>query len=184
MTRIPHDDKLLGIYLNDHLAGATAGVELAKRVTGEHRGEAAGQVMARLAEEIAEDRDALLDALAALEVPVRHYKAWLGWVGEKLGRLKPNGRLLSKSPLSKVIGLEMMRLGIEGKASGWRTLRTRAEHDSRLDADRFDALIDRAHRQAEQVERLRVVAAAEAFGGEDDPAVTMDGVEKDRRSPG
>jgi hypothetical protein len=182
MTRIPHDDKMLGIYLNDHLAGATAGVELAKRLAGEHRDEAAGQVMARLVEEIAKDRDALLDTLAALDIPVRHYKTWLGWLGEKIGRLKPNGRLLSQSPLSKVIGLEMMRLGIEGKASGWRSLRTRAEHDSRLDADRFDVLIDRAHRQAEEVERLRVVAAAEAFGGEADPSVTMDGVEKDRSS--
>jgi hypothetical protein len=37
--RSGHD--LLGIYLNDHLAGATGGLELARRVAGSHRGPAA-----------------------------------------------------------------------------------------------------------------------------------------------
>jgi len=160
-----NDDKLLGVYLNDHLAGATAGVELAKRLAGEHRDQAGGQAMARLAQEVADDRDELLDVLTALDVPVRHYKTWLGWVGEKVGRLKPNGRVFSRSPLSQVIELELMGLGIEGKASGWRTLRTRAADDTRLDEDRFDVLLDRAHQQAETVERLRVLAAVAAFGG-------------------
>jgi hypothetical protein len=180
MTRTPHDDKMLGVYLNDHLAGATAGVELIKRLAGENRDRAGGQVLARLAQEIADDRDELLDVLAALDVPVSHYKAWMGWVGEKVGRLKPNGRLFSRSPLSQVIELEMMGLGIEGKASAWRSLRTRAAEDARLDEDRFDVLLDRAHRQAETIERLRVVAALAAFGGAADPSVTTHGTEEDR----
>jgi hypothetical protein len=154
---------MLGIYLNDHLAGATGGVELARRLAGEDHSE----VMARLAEEIAEDRDALVEMMAALDIPVRQYKIWLGWTGEKVARLKPNGRVVSRSPLSHVIGLEMMRLGIEGKASGWRTLRARK--DSRLDTNRLDRLIDRAHQQATQVEQLRERAAEEAFDVERNP---------------
>ena len=34
---------LLKIYLNDHLAGATAGVELARRTLRENKGNAVGQ---------------------------------------------------------------------------------------------------------------------------------------------
>jgi hypothetical protein len=184
MTTTPQDDKMLGVYLNDHLAGATAGVELVKRLAGENRDRSGGQALARLAQEIADDRDALLDVLAALDIPVRHYKAWMGWVGEKFGRLKPNGRLFTRSPLSQVIELEMLGLGIEGKASGWRTLRTRAAQDARLDEDRFDGLLDRAHRQAETVERLRVLAAVAAFGGVADPSVTAHGAEGDHGSKG
>jgi|SRR5262245_31203383 len=105
--------------------------------------------------------------LAALDVPVRTYKSWAMWTAERLGRLKLNGRLLRRSPLSRVLDLEAMLLGVEGKAAGWRTLRARAESDTRLDAGRLDALIDRAYLQIDELERLRVKAAAEVFGGVD-----------------
>lgn len=174
MTTIPSDDKLLGHYLNDHLAGATAGTELIKRLAGENRDQIGGQVLTRLVDEINADRDALQDVMVTLGVPIRRYKTWLGWAGEKVGRLKPNGQLLTHSPLSRVLGLEAMVLGIEGKAALWRTLRARAENDSRLDTARFDRLIDRARDQATRVERLRAWAAAEAFGGETDALTAID----------
>lgn len=158
----------LGVYLNDHLAGATAGTELAKRLAGENPGE----VLEQLVEEVAEDRGTLVAMMSTLGIPRRHYKIWLGWLGEKAGRLKPNGRVVSRTRLGRVVGLETMRLGIEGKAALWRTLRAHAKSDSRLDAGLLDSLLDRAHQQAEQVERLRMRAATEAFGG--DPLATTD----------
>lgn len=156
--------QLLGIYLNDHLAGATAGAELAKRMAGSLSGAPARREMERLAKEIAEDREALLGLMAALGVPVRRYKVYSAWIAEKLGRGKMNGRLLQRSPLSDLVELEMMRLGVEGKAAGWRTLRTRAEHDDRLDTARLDGLLERARAQADALEQLRVGAAAELLG--------------------
>ena len=166
MVTVPLDDTLLGIYLNDHLAGATAGADLARRVSGENRDQEGGQALSRLAAEIAEDRVALLALMAALDVPVRYYKVWLGWLGEKAGRLKPNGRILARSPLSRVIGFEMLLLGIEGKAALWRTLRARAEIDTRLHTERLDDLLDRAGRQQVTVEEFRAWAVTTAFGGE------------------
>jgi hypothetical protein len=158
---------LLGIYLNDHLAGATGGAELARRVAGSHGSEQAG-ALHRLAAEVAQDRAALLDFMAALGVPVRGYKVWAAWAGEKAARLKLNGRLLSRSPLSSLEELELMRLGVEGKAAGWRTLRTLAETDTRLDVGRLDELISRARRQADLLEELRVSAARQVIGRERD----------------
>jgi hypothetical protein len=159
------DNALLGIYLNDHLAGAVAGTGLAGRLAAAERGKPGGDALARLAGEIEEDRAALLDMMAALGVPVRRYKTIAAWVAERVGRFKPNGHLISRSPLSRVVELEALRLGVEGKAAGWRTLRVRAEHEPRLDAARLDALIARADRQIDELERLRVSAAATAFGG-------------------
>ena len=154
---------LLGIYLNDHLAGATGGAELARRAAGAHGGEQAG-ALHRLAAEIAQDRAALLGFMAALGVPVRGYKVWAAWAGEKAARMKFNGHVLSRSPLSSLEELEMMRLGVEGKAAGWRTLRVLAETDARLDAGRLDELISRARRQADLLEELRVSAANQVIG--------------------
>ena len=150
---------MLGIYLNDHLAGATAGTELAHRTARSCGDEQDGGTLRRLAAEIAQDRAALLDIMAALGVKVRRYKVGAAWIGEKAGRLKFNGRLLARSPLSNLEELEMLRLGVEGKAAGWRTLRTLADTDTRLDPGRLDELISRARRQADLLEDLRAGAA-------------------------
>jgi hypothetical protein len=151
---------MLGIYLNDHLAGATAGSELANRMARSHRGQEQGEALNRLAAEIAQDRSALLTIMASLGLTVRVYKVSAAWLGEKAGRLKFNGRLLARSPLSDLEELEVLRLGVEGKAAGWRTLRTQADTDARLDANRLDELISRAQSQIEQLEEFRVRAAA------------------------
>jgi hypothetical protein len=58
-----------------------------------------------------------------------------------------------------------MRLGVEGKTSAWRTLRTLAEQDHRLDRTRLDDLLARATRQAEELETARTQASELAFSG-------------------
>jgi hypothetical protein len=156
--------ELLGIYLNDHLAGATGGAELARRVAAARRGDEAGDALLRFAADVAADRAALLDMMAALDVPVRAYKVYAGWIGEKAGRLKLNGRLLARSPLSSLEELEMMRLGVEGKAAGWRTLQLLADTEPRLDRARLMELITRAESQLKLLEDLRVRAARVVVG--------------------
>jgi hypothetical protein len=158
---------LLGVYLNDHLAGATAGVELARRTAAAAApGSAAAGALKELAADIAADRDALVKIMAALGVPPRSYKVLAAWAGEKLGRLKLNGRLLARSPLSGLLEAEMLRLGVEGKGCGWRTLRALAERDSRLDAGRLDELIARAARQSATLEEIRIGMAGPVLAGE------------------
>lgn len=158
-----HD--LLGVYLNDHLAGSTLGIELARRMAASARHlPTSGDVLKQLAADVAEDRAALLEIMATLEVQVRGYKVYAAWVGEKAGRLKPNGHLLSRSPLSSLEEVEILRLGVEGKGAGWRTLRMLAQRDSRLDARRLDELISRAAHQADLLEKLRDGVAERTFG--------------------
>jgi hypothetical protein len=154
---------LLGIYLNDHLAGATGGLELARRTAGAHRGTPDGTTLDRLANEIQEDREALLEIMAALEVPVRQYKVASAWIAEKVGRLKLNGRLLDRSPLSSLVELETLRLGAEGKACLWRSLLLVAKHEQRLDSSLLDSLLHRASSQLETLEAMRMEASAEVF---------------------
>jgi hypothetical protein len=154
---------LIGIYLNDHLAGATLGTELTRRAAAAHEGTAAAGDLRRLAIEVAQDRSTLLQIMATLGTPVRHYKVYAAWIGEKAGRLKFNGHLISRSPLSSLEELEMLRLGVEGKAAGWRTLKTLAGQESRLDPGQLDELIARARRQTDLLEELRLRAAADVI---------------------
>jgi hypothetical protein len=84
-------------------------------------------------------------------------------VAEKAARLKLNGRLLSRSPLSDLVELEGLRLAVEGKAAGWRTLLGIADQEPGLDADRLQELVRRANAQISRLEELRVTTAAELF---------------------
>jgi hypothetical protein len=154
---------LLGVYLNDHLAGATVGTELAHRAAAGQRDPAKRRIMRTLADEIGEDRQALLEIMAALGIRTRGYKVWAGWVAEKAGRLKLNGSLLARSPLSDLLELEMMRLGVEGKAAGWQSLRALADERQDLDPARLDDLLARAGDQSKRLEELRKEAVAAAF---------------------
>lgn len=164
MVLSTHDQALLGIYLNDHLAAAVAGSNLARRLAASEPQSAKAVVLDRLAIEFSEDRAALQGVMAALDVPVRHPESWAAWTAERIGRLKLNGRLVTRSPLSRVLELEALRLGVEGKAAGWRMLRAGAAAVGRLDPGHLDALMSRARHQVEMLEQLQIEAAAEVFG--------------------
>lgn len=153
----------LGIYLNDHLMGANAGVQLFRRAVGNAAGTPRHAVLTRLSAETDDDRDTLRATVRTLGLRVRHDKQLAGWVVEKLGRLKPNGRLVRRSPLSDLIELEGLRLGVQGKQAGWLALRQVADRYDALDAGTLDALAARAGRQADELERLRQEAAGDVL---------------------
>ncbi|QKV91256.1 hypothetical protein HUT19_05460 [Streptomyces sp. NA02950] len=152
--------RMLQIYLNDHLAGATAGVGLARRMSREHRHTAYSGELTRLKAEVAHDRKALLWCMAVLDVPIRRYKVYGAWAGERITRLRPRGRTRRRSGLNTVLELEAMRLGVEGKALLWRTLLATAVHDSRLETGRLAELLDAAGRQLTTLDSLHARAVS------------------------
>lgn len=156
----PH---MLGIYLNDHLAGATGGAELARRTAREYRRSPFGPDLEDIAVQIMEDREALRAMMTELGVPVRRYKLAGGWLSGKAGRLKPNGRVVRRSGLSTLVELEALRIGVEGKAMLWHTLLDAADHDTRLEPDRLTELLGRARRQRTVLESLHDTVAAALF---------------------
>jgi hypothetical protein len=156
--------RLLAIYLNDHLAGATGGVELARRSRASNRGTKLGDALVEICAEIEADRTTLERVMAQLDVKRDRAKVAGAWAAEKLGRLKLNGRLTGYSPLSRVIELEMLHIGITGKIQLWQAL----EETQSAKLTRFDlpSLVERAESQRAKVELLRLDAAREAFAEE------------------
>ena len=78
---------------------------------------------------------------------------------EVVGRLKPNGRLLSRSPLTDVLELEALRDAVAGKSAGWQVLRAVADSDPRLDTVLLDELYERAERQRGELEVLHLTVS-------------------------
>ena len=155
--------KLLGIYLNDHLGGSTVGVELARRAARGNQNTEFGEFLSTLAEEIDEDRESLMSLMDDLGIRKDPVRRALGWAAEKAGRLKPNGQLTGYSPLSRVVELEGLALGVTGKLALWKALRLLGEQEPKLAAYPFDHLVDRAESQQRQLEERRLAAARLAF---------------------
>lgn len=151
-------DSLLPIYLNDHLAGSTVGIELARRASRSNRESPEfGAPLERICEEIEADKVSLEEVMTALDVRRDRVKPIGAWVAEKLGRLKPNGQLHGYSPLSRVIELEGLYLGISGKLRLWSLLSERT--DAALKEFDLPRLAARAERQRAEVESLQSAAA-------------------------
>ena len=170
-TGVLHPD-LLAVYCNDHIASAAGGIELVSRMIGVHRGSRYEDPLRQLLDELREEKTALTDQTRALGLPVRQYKQVAVWAAEKASRLKLNGHLLTRSPLSDLVEFEFLASAVRGKRSGFETFRIAGAVDSRIDTALFDRLIDQAHRQYEWLTTTRREVAAQVFGG--DPAAISD----------
>jgi hypothetical protein len=158
------NEKYLAIYLNDHLAGSIAGYELAKRSLSSNRGTSFGDFLEELVKDIESDRASLEEVFDMVGFPKDRIKPAMGWLAEKVGRLKLNGQIRGYSPLSRVLEFEGLRAGVEAKECLWRTLKALSQSDGRLVMD-FDRLIERAGTQQEQLEEQRAEAVRIAFEG-------------------
>lgn len=155
---------LLAIYLNDHHAGSVAGVELAKRTLDNNKGTEYEAFLAQLLDDIRADQATLDRIIEQSGIPRSPVKPGLAWATEKVGRLKLNGALTGYSPLSRLIELEGLRLGIEGKRCLWRSLRHARPAEAAVTDEELDELIARAEAQIEAVEEHRLKAAQVALG--------------------
>jgi hypothetical protein len=151
----------LAVYLNDHYAGSVGAIELVKRARKEHAGTPLGQFLAELGPQIEADREALRQIMAAAGAKPHVYKYGAAWLLEKLGRFKPNGELLRRSPLSPLVELEALATGIAGKEQLWRALQ--AAPGAPTAGHSLDELIARAQAQRAGVEEHHRAAAGQAL---------------------
>jgi hypothetical protein len=99
----------------------------------------------------------------ALGVKTDPLKVVVGWGAEKVGRLKLNGRLLGYSPLSRLVELETLAVGVYAKLALWRSLQ-QLEPQRLAPGDGVLAeLVGRAERQLKELEVHRQRATTEAL---------------------
>jgi hypothetical protein len=151
--------ELLAIYLRDHRAGAAGGIRAAERLR-DHGDPTLRQPMSLLAREIAEDRDDLDRVMADLGIAPSWLKAGLAAAASQLGRLKLNGRLVRRSPLSDLLELEALGAGVTAKRDLWLALAVLEPAIPELDAERLARLQQRAVDQLGRIGDLHSAAAA------------------------
>jgi hypothetical protein len=153
----------LATYLNDHLAGSVAALDLLDNLL-EHNPAAGRDTLVEVRSEIQQDQQVLrdiLDRFGSRESTARKVAAWLS---EKLGQAKLSLDDSGAGDLRALEALEALGLGIQGKLSLWRALAAVAGRIPALGSLDFPDLQRRAERQFERVEELRLRAAQVALG--------------------
>ncbi|MFC4614560.1 hypothetical protein ACFO3K_07550 [Cellulomonas algicola] len=162
-TTPPVDLRLVQIYLSDHLTGASGVISRVGWMVERYAGTSAEPVLLRLLEELRQERRVVRGLAEHLGLRLSPWKPAAAVAAEHAGRLKVNGRLTSRSPLSLHLELEALRSGISGKRSLWATLEVWSG-TLRLDRARLAGLRAQADDQVRAVdelaERVRTVALA------------------------
>jgi hypothetical protein len=152
----------LAAYLNDHLAGSVAAIELIERAVSAHKGTPLGRFLLGLQNEIEADQDSLRDLLRRLGAGESRLKQAGAWLSEKASRIKLSGPD-EASPLALLETLETLALGVQGKLSLWRVLRAVAPRHRELAGVDFNRLEQRAADQHAKIEARRLEAARDAL---------------------
>ena len=156
------DMDLLGLYLSDHLTGATAGAERIERMAADFVDTPVFAALSELAAEIRGEHLYVRHLIGELGLRRRPVAEALSWVGERVGRLKSNGSLLKRSPMTLVLEAELMRSAVIGKLGMWQTLEGNAEALG-LDAEQFRGFAQKAEHQREVLDTVHSYARSRAF---------------------
>lgn len=149
------------IYLNDHAAGAAAGLMLARRIARNNRRTPWADRLQAVVAAIEEDAETLAAVRAATEAEGGTLKRLGALAVERAGRLKPNGHLLTYSPLSRLLELEALIGGVQAKRRLWVALQQLAPHHPGLKGFDFAELETRAAEQATTLTSAHEWAATE-----------------------
>jgi hypothetical protein len=150
----------LSVYLNDHLAGASTGLELIDILRGM---KGLDQWAAELGRDIAADREELEQLMRTCQVARGTMRQAAGWVAGRVAELKTRLDDEKGGPLQRLEILEVLALGIDGKRALWTGLEAASAYESALRALDYPRLIARATEQRQRVEIRRRAAAVEAF---------------------
>jgi hypothetical protein len=144
-------DAALRIYLQNHEAAGRAGLDLSRRTARSQKGRSYGPQLRDLCFDIQEDLSRLRAILRDGGGGPNVVLGLALQAGERMGRLKPNGRVIRRAPLSDLLEIEALQDAVQAKRSGWLALAA-----AKIDPARVDELIERAD---EQIARLEVIHA-------------------------
>jgi hypothetical protein len=150
----------LHLYLNDHLAGSVAAIEMIDNLIEHHPEDRFGTFFRDLRNEIHADQEKLSDLIRKVGAEESAMRKAGAWLAEKLGRAKFGD---ADDSIELFQALETLTLGITGKKLLWRSLETISANFPELQGVDFGALEQRAQDQFDRVETLRMEMTREAF---------------------
>lgn len=158
---------LLELYLSDHLTGATAGVGRITRMANDFVDTPMFGRLGQLVDEISAERAFLIQLIDDLGLDRKPYRQAVAWVGERVGRLKSNGKIVERSPMTMLLETELMRGAVMGKLGMWQMLEVQAPTLG-LDPKVFTDLIEMTENQVTLLDEIHAYASERALRADKD----------------
>jgi hypothetical protein len=149
--------KDLDSYLNDHLAGSVAALELIAHCAYLYKGKPLGGFFTEIEAQIAADQDTLRGLMGRLGIEESKMRQAGAWAGEKLGRAVLAIAGNEADGLGLLLALEGLIMGIAGKGLLWRALA--AASLPKLEMFDFEELQRRAAKQIRRAQTEQVRSA-------------------------
>ena len=153
----------LTTYLNDHVAGSVAALELLDHLIPLLQGSTREQELLTIRREVAEDQNVLLGLLGRVGAKESGVRNTLARITEKLGRLKLRLDDPGDGQFRTLEALEALALGIQGKVALWRALAAASRQLAEIGILDYAGLEQRARDQFNRVDAIRLQVAADAL---------------------
>ena len=153
----------LATYLNDHLAGSVAVLDLLAHLETAHANTDTERFATQLRADIVADRQELETLMERLQITESLPRKAVAWLAEKATQLKLRIEDSAGGTLHLLETLDAVAVGIEGKRSLWQALAAAAEEELTLRGIDYERLSGRAEEQRRRVEAVRLPAAKAAF---------------------
>ncbi|MCD6072567.1 MAG: hypothetical protein K0S42_3083, partial [Microvirga sp.] len=101
----------LATYLNDHLAGAVAALELLEHIETQQSGTPDAAILASVRADIEEDRALLEQLMGGMAIPESKPRQVTAWLTEKVGEVKLRLDDPGHGALQRLEALESISLG-------------------------------------------------------------------------
>jgi hypothetical protein len=160
----------LTTYLNDHLAGSVAAIDLLDHLLERAPSPEAKRLFADLRAEVSQDQEALQVIIRRAGADESGWRKAGAWISEKLGRLKLRIDDPANDTLHELEAVEALTLGLLGKLALWRALATAGadlEWLHGIDLDRLQqrGLDQHARAEARRLELAHTLLAPISAGG-------------------
>jgi hypothetical protein len=149
----------LRTYLNDHLAGSVAAVELLDHLASIHKGSEREQLFLSIRQEVEENQTILRQLLRDVGGKESRVRKAAAWLTEKLGEVKLQLDDPENGDLRRLEALETLSLGIQGQMALWRALQAAADRIPQAGRLDLAELQRRAQGQYDRVDGLRLQLA-------------------------
>ena len=153
--------KELDSYLNDHLAGSVAALELIAHCAHLYKGKRLGAFFTEMEARIGTDQNTLRDLMGRLSIEESKVRQAGAWAGEKLSRALLAIAGNERDGLGLLLALEGLIMGIAGKQLLWRALS--AMNLPKLEQFDFEKLQRRAQKQIKHVQAEQIRSARRAL---------------------
>ncbi|HJR16827.1 MAG TPA: hypothetical protein VJ808_08230 [Gemmatimonadales bacterium] len=150
-------------YINDHLAGSVAAIELLDHLCQAAQGTERETLLLGLQRDIEEDQAVLRQLLKELGGTESKFRKVAAWLTEKIGEAKLKLDDRGSGELQWLEALETLGLGIHGKLGLWRALETVRDRKPELQSLDLERLKSRALDQYGRVEAERIRVARRAL---------------------